>query len=169
MSLKTQLSISLIQDQSAENRKRWATYFIENQIDLKEFVDLVLSERKLALRFIWLVGDLCEINPEYVANVVPNFYELKDKVKFPNFDRSLAKLFLHCGIPEDMEGEIIEELFSWIMDAKVSVATKNNSMLALKKVLVKYPELENEFRLVIEYQLDKNSVSFRICAKKILD
>jgi hypothetical protein len=169
MSLKSNLSQSLIKDQSAENRQFWASYLIENQIDLREMVDLVLSERKLALRFIWLVGDLCEINPEYVVNTVPLFYELKDKVKFPNFDRSLAKLFLHCGIPENLEGEIIEELFSWIMDSKVSVATKTNSMLALKKVLVKYPELENEFRLVIEDQLDKNSVSFRICAKKVLN
>ncbi len=169
MSLKTQLSTSLIQDQSAENRKRWANYLIENQIDLIDYVDLVFSERKLALRFIWLVGDLCEINPGYVATTVPLFYELKDNVKFPNFDRSLAKLFLHCGIPENMEGEIIEELFSWIMDSNVSVATKTNSMLALKKVLLKYPELENEFRLVIEDQLDRNSVSFRICAKKVLN
>jgi hypothetical protein len=167
MSTKSQLSQSLIADQSSENRKKWAIYLIENQIDIKNFVDLVLSERKLALRFIWLIGDLCEINPEYLAPSIPHFYALKEKVKFPNYDRSLAKMFLHCGIPNDMEGEIIDELFSWIMDPKISVATKTNSMLALKKVLVKYPELENEFRLIIKDQLDKNSVSFRICAKKV--
>ena len=168
MHLKFQLSTSLIEDQSSENRKRWANYFIEKQIDLKDFVDLVLSERKLALRFIWLVGDLCEQNAAYVSPAVPAFYALKDQVKFPNYDRSLAKMFLWCGIPENDEGEIIDILFSWIMDSKVSVATKTNAMLALQKIMPKYPELKKEFKLVIEDQLDKNSVSFGTCAKKIL-
>ena len=168
MSLKSQLSISLNQDQSSENRKRWSAYLIENHIDLREYVDLVLSERKLALRFIWLVGDLCEQNAVYVSPAVPTFYALKDQVKFPNYDRSLAKMFLWCGIPENREGEIIDVLFSWIMNSKVSVATKTNAMLALQKVLNKYPELKQELKLVIEDQLDKNSVSFGTCAKKIL-
>lgn len=168
MHLKLQLSTSLIEDQSSENRKRWANYLIENQIDLKDFVDLMLSERKLALRLIWLVGDLCEQNAAYVAPAVSAFYALKNQVKFPNYDRSLAKMFLWCGIPENREGEIIDVLFSWILDSKVSVATKTNAMLALQKIMLKYPELKQELKLVIEDQLDKNSVSFGTCAKKIL-
>ncbi|MFN5416916.1 MAG: hypothetical protein ACK5B9_07655 [Flavobacteriia bacterium] len=168
MHLKSQLTLSLIEDQGSENRKRWVNYLIENQIDLRDFVDLVLSDRKLALRFIWLVGDLCEQNAAYVSPAVPAFYALKDQVKFPNYDRSLAKMFLWCGIPENREGEIIDVLFSWIMDSKVSVATKTNAMLALQKELNKYPELKQELKLVIQDQLDKNSVSFRNCAKKIL-
>lgn len=167
-SVKSQLSSSLLEDQGSENRKQWASYFLENQLDLRDYVDLVLSERTLALRFIWLVGDLCEQNAIFVSPAVPDFYALKDQVKSPNYDRSLAKMFYWCGIPESMEGEIIDVLFSWLMDSKVSVATKTNAMLALQKVLAKYPELQQELKLVIEDQLDKNSVSFGICAKKIL-
>ena len=68
--LLKEIENSLVTDDTDINRKRWAKKFASKEIALKNFLYLVNSDQKLATRFIWLIGDLCESNPEIVFHVV---------------------------------------------------------------------------------------------------
>lgn len=167
-SLIDQLATSLKEDNSDECRKKWARYIIKNKIELTDLVGLLDHEMPVSMRFIWLVGDLCEHAPNVARPSVIYFYSKRNQIKFANFNRSLAKMFWLAGIPEEIEGAAIDEMFKWLLDPKVGVSAKNYSLSALLDLTNKYPEVKNELKIVIEDQLDKNSSSFEKTAMRIL-
>ncbi len=163
-----QISISLKQDNTDINRKRWSAYIIENTIPIVQLTELMHHEHPIAMRFSWVLGDIADNHPEALRESVPYFFKHRNEIKFPNFNRSLAKFFYLSGVPEEIEGEAIDELFKWLMDAKMNVTTKTFSLLALHRLTLKHKDLQQELKLVIEDQLGKTSVSFENKARKIL-
>src|SRR5688572_13229585 len=164
-----QLSDSLKKDGSDKNLRAWAKYIVENNIALADLTGLLDSEKPIPMRFSWLIGGLCELKPEVVFPAIPYFFSKRHAIQFPNFDRSLAKMFYLAGIPESLEGEAIDELFGWLMDANISVSTKHYALLALYNFTNKHPELRQELITVIEDQLDKNSAAWKKHAGKVLE
>jgi hypothetical protein len=168
MNLSEQLRLSFKEDDSDGNLRKWARFIAENDIELNDLLGLLDEDRFTILRFLWLTGGLVEFDPERVAPAVPYFFAKRFEVKVPNYDRSLAKFCWLAGIPEEIEGEITNALFQWILDPKVSTSTKSFAVLALFNQTQKYPDLKNELRMVIEDQLDKNGSSFEKRAGKVL-
>lgn len=163
-----QLGASLVEDDTEANRRKWAAYIVANGILLEEVRELVESERRTAMRFLWMTGGLCETHPELVAPHIAYFFAKRHTTIVPNYDRSLARFFWLAGIPEELEGEATDELFSWLLDPGIGVSTKSYALAALYRLSGKYPELRSELRTVTEDQLDKNTVSFRKQAEKVL-
>lgn len=168
MSLLLQLKDSLVEEDTEENRRRWAEHLIRNAIPLEGLLEIALSEGKVAMRFLWLIGGICDAKPEAVAPCVSWFFEKRHEIRVPNYERSLAKFLALAGIPEVLEGEAGTELFRWLSDPDTIVTTKTYAMRALFALSRKYPDLRHELKLVIEDQLEKNSVSFRKQAGKVL-
>lgn len=168
-SIINELRASLLNDNTDVNRKRWAHHIVVNEIPLSDLQTIILSEHPVAMRFSWMIGDLCEHEPRVVFPCVSYIFNNRHKIRIPNFNRSIAKMFYYAGIPPEIEGEAIDELFKWLVDAASNVTTKTYALLALSKVISRYPDLTNEFRLLVEDQLGKNSISFEKKARKILD
>ncbi len=168
MRLLDELEYSLLMDDSDTNRKKWAEQIVDKKIPLLELTPLLDAGKRAATRFIWMVGDLCELEPAVVFPAITHFWSKRNTVDITNYNRSLAKMFWLCGIPEKIEGEAVNEMFEWLTDPEAIVSTKNYSLLALGNLTGKYPELEQEIRMVIEDQLNKNSVAFEKCAQKVL-
>jgi len=167
--LLSQLAFSLKEENTDKNRSQWAEYILKNNIPILDLCELIKYDKPVSMRFIWLIGHLCDIKPQVVAPAIPYFFAVKNDVKFSNYDRSLAKMFSLCGIPTEIEAEAVDLLFNWILDPTILVSTKNYSIDALLKFSENYPELKNELKIVIEDQLSKNSVSFEKHAKRILE
>ncbi|HEY1046205.1 MAG TPA: hypothetical protein VGF79_07180 [Bacteroidia bacterium] len=146
----------------------WGNRVVNEAIDIQGLQDLILEERKTAMHFSWLLGGICMFQPTYLRPSLVYFFEKRQEVKFVNFDRSLAKFFFHAGIPSEIEGTVIDVLFSWLDMAGISVSTKNYALQCLVKVVENYPDLKNELVLIIENQLGKNTNSFDKLAKTIL-
>ncbi len=167
-SLIEELQVSLLQYDSDVNRKKWAKYIINENIALMDLTDLLNAEKHVANRFIWMVGDICELEPKVVFPAISYFFSQRDKTQITNFNRSLAKMFWLSGIPDEIEGKATTEMFNWLVDPNAIVSTKNYSLLALGNLTSKYEELKKELKFVIEDQLHKNSIAFEKCAKKVL-
>jgi hypothetical protein len=168
-SLIEKIEISLITEDTDENRKKWAEYIINAKLPLLELAALLDAEKRAATRFSWLIGDICELEPKVVFPAITHFWSKRYEVDITNFNRSLAKMFWLCGIPEEIEGEAVSEMFEWLLDPEAIVSIKNYSLLALGNLTDTYPELKQELRMVIEDQLQKNSVAFEKCAQKVLE
>jgi len=167
-SLIEKIEVSLLRDDTDENRKKWAEYIVSNKIPLIDIIELLHAEKRAATRFIWVVGDLCELDPKVVYPAITYFWSKKNETEITNYNRSLAKMFWLCGIPEKIEGVATNEMFEWLLDPEVIVSTKNYSLLALANLTDKYSELKSELRMIIEDQLEKNSIAFAKCAQKVL-
>ncbi len=168
LDLYNKIGTSLIANDTESNRKNLATKIITEKIDLRKLLYILDSDKNIATHFIWLVGYICELSPETVFPAIKDFFLHRKKTQIKNYDRSLAKMFMYCGIPKEIEGEVATLMFEWILSPDVIVSTKNYSAIALYNLTLKYPELKSELILTIQDQLDKNSISFKQTARKVL-
>ncbi len=147
-----------------------AKQIIDEAIPLSGLMDILLEDHPISTRFSWLLGDISDQCPEKSREILIGCYELSPEVRIKNFDRTIAKQAMLCGknIPENIEGEIVDKLFDWLIDPKISVSTKNNCLFALEKICQKYPELKEELIASVNDQLDLNTKNFRTRAEKLL-
>jgi len=167
--LISEISSSLINVNTDVNRKEWVKYIIDHNAELSEILEIIHYEKPAGMRFSWLLGEMSEHYPEKVFPVLHYLFTNRKSISIPNFDRSLAKFFLNCGIPKEIEGEVINQLFNWLTDPKISVSTKHYTTLCLFEQTKKFHELKHELKLILEDQLDKNKPSFGKLAVKILN
>ncbi len=168
LDLYNKIGTSLIANDTEINRRNLAKKIISEKIDLRKLLYILDSDKNIATHFIWLVGYICELSPETVFPAIKDFFLQRKKTQIKNYDRSLAKMFVYCGIPEEIEGEAATLMFEWILSSDVIVSTKNYSAIALYNLTLKYPELKSELILTIQDQLDKNSISFNQTTRKLL-
>lgn len=148
-------------------RKAWVERINSPEIDLNELLVLATEEKEIASRFFWLMGGFAELFPQKLFAVLPAFFKLKNNFKHNDWNRSFAKFWNLCGIPQENEAAATDLLFQWLISSKSNVSVKTYSLLALNKLAEKYPELKNELKLCVEDQLDKTSISFAVTARKI--
>ncbi len=115
----------------AELRKYWAGQVIDRDIELSQLITLFHGERQVAQRFMWFIGDVCELDPDRVSRCLPLLFELRDAMPFPGMRRSVAKWLWHTGVPEEINGAA-GQLLEWITDPEVSIACKSFSAKALE-------------------------------------
>lgn len=161
------LSTSLANDRSPKNRQMWTQYLIKEQVELIHLKELLDAEHPIGMRFTWLLGHILEAAPKQVAPIVSYCFTNRNQWTFPGIKRTIAKMLALAGVPEEIEGLVVDELFKWLLDSKIKVAVKVHGMEALYNMTLKYPDLKEELLAVIEDQWDKNSVAFRARAKRV--
>jgi hypothetical protein len=166
--IKQNIIESLQTDSTDANRKKWANHIIENKIDLSDLVELIHTEYPVGIRFSWMLGYLCEIKPEVVYPTISYFFNHRNEINIPNFNRSLAKLFYLSGVPDELEGEVVTALFNWLQDPKSNITTKRNSILALDMISYIHPDLRNELKIVLEEMQHTSSGSLAPLIAKII-
>lgn len=167
--LQQQLSESFLADDTEANLRRWAAYIVENKIELLRIADLIHAEKFIATRFIWMVGGICETSPETVLPAIPYFFAERHRVQIANYHSSLARMFQLVGIPEELEGEAADAMLSWLQSAEENVTTKNRTLWALQKLAIKYPELNNELRIILEGLHGRHTDAFDRRVRKALE
>ncbi len=166
--LLQKIATSLLEDVSDNNRKTWSEFIIKNKVPVVELVSLVFEQHPVGMRFMWMIGHIADTHPSVLLPAARSFFEVRHKVTFAHYERSLAKLFYYAGIPVEIEGKVIDELFKWLVSSESDVSTRTFAVMALQRAANKYPDLKPELKAVIEDQLSKNSISFQKKAKKIL-
>lgn len=165
--IKQALRTSLANSSGAD-RTQWVESIVKQNIPLVELIDLLYLDYKTAIKFSWMIGTMAERYPKKIYPVVTHVFENIDRIKIPNFHRTMAKMFYLVDIPEEIEGAAVDSMFNWLLNPKVIVSTKNYSLFGLYKLTEKYDDLKIELKEVIEDQLDKNSNDFKKRAKLIL-
>lgn len=164
----TNLGNSLQEDRSSENVRAWASQLAKEKPDMTGIFPLLTADHPLGMRTSWMLGALSEIAPTLLFPILPKLFELRHVCDYAGYDRSLAKWLSLAGVPESIEGEVTDQLFSWLIDPKIKVAVKVYSMSALADLCKKYPELQSELRLILEEQFPDGSAGFKSRARKVL-
>lgn len=95
-----EIKASMLEDRLSENRQTWAKYLVEKQVDIQSLLPLLHEEYPTGINFSWLLGDIVVLKPECVLPIVPYCFELRDKMPFPGFKRSVAKMLSLTGVPD---------------------------------------------------------------------
>ena len=170
MSLTAQdIHDSLTEDRSKANISAWVEKLAKDPACLGDLIPYISGEDSaLAFRFGWLIEHLSNTHPEHVEPHLVALYQALPHANFNGYKRSLAKIFSNCGIPEELEGEVAELLFTWLNSGEIEVAVKVHSMQTLYNLTKRYPDLGYELKEVLEDQMDRNTVAFSARAKRLL-
>lgn len=160
--LKTTLGKS-----SGAQRRLWATYIIENKIELQVLTGLLKEDTKIASRFLWLLTDVG------LAHAPTLFVDLPFLLKQCQhldaaYKTSFASFWLITGVPHENEAEAIDLLFHWLMAADINITIKSRAALVIFNLTEKYPELKNELKLCLIDQKDKYTNDFKKRTTKLL-
>lgn len=156
-----QLLEKRLSESTGADRKKWASEIIAANMDLRFFADLLHGEPKRARRFLWLLGDLVELNGEFVKPFLPQLWIASKKVMAFNARLNFAKFWFYSGIPAENEAEAIDCLFNWWQSAQVNVSIKFYVLRNLVALTKKYPDFKTEVTAVLVDQLDKNTADFK--------
>jgi hypothetical protein len=158
---------SILPASLGDQRKRWVTAIIENEIDIRDLAGLLKGEYKVASRFLWLLSEIGLVCPDKLFAALPFLLDFTDNLN-PVYKTSFANYWLIAGLPPENEGKAIDLLFHWLLSNETNVTIKSRSASMLFKLTKKYPELKDELRLCLIDQMDKYSNEFKKKAVKIL-
>ncbi len=152
---------------SYEQRKMWAIYILEKNIDLKELAELLKYEKEIATKFLWMLSDIAILSPNRLLSELSYLLTLCGTIN-QDYKTYFASYWLYVGVPSENEGEAIDLLFQFIVSPKTNITVKSRSALVLFNLTKKYPELKNELRYSLKDQLNKYSKDFDKRVARIL-
>lgn len=162
-----QTLLSSLPSSMAVNRTQWARIIVEQDLDLLELSRLLLEDKKVATRFLWLLSDIGQLQPQKLAAILPHLFEIRKQVQV-DMAHAFTRYWFLCGIPPENEGEAVDMLFDWLLSPKTGVSIKVYAVHNLVQLALKYPDLKEEVKLAIETMLGKSTKPFDKCAEKDL-
>ena len=150
-------------------RAKWSQVIVANKISISELHSILKKDDTSAMRCLWLIGDIADTAPNYLLQHLHTLYCVCSKLKKVEIRASFAKFWFLCGIPEEDEVMALNILFEWLSSTESNVTTKSRALFALNRIVHKYPDLKNEFKLVTQDQMDLNSNDFKKRGQKILN
>lgn len=167
MGLPEDLAVALRTDRSGELRTIWAKRIASGR-NLGDFIVLLDEGHPVGMRFMWLMGEVCELAPDLVRGFLPALFLRKDDFTFPGFHRSLARWMSIAGVPEELEGEVLEVFVGWILAPEEDIATKSYAIKVLLGMAGRYPEIVPELRLVLKGQLEMHTAAYQRRIRNVL-
>lgn len=116
----------------------------------------------------WPLGFIGRNHPELLK---PYHSMMIEALKNPSHDavaRNILRVYEYIEIPDNIEGELFELGFGFLIDPKYPIAFRCFSMTVCYKISLKYPELQDELVAEIETHLPHGSPGFKSRGKKIL-
>ena len=139
------------------------------------------SERFEALMQLFFVDDWClnqraswpiplivERLPELIFPYVERLIKNLENPSHNAVVRNTVKLFQDIEIPEKFQGQVVNLCMALLADPKEPVANRVFSMTVIYNISKKWPELQNELRILIESQMESESPGFKSRGGKII-
>lgn len=142
---------------------------LEDKTPFSDLLDILLLPPPISTRFSWLLGSLSECESTFLGEILPFIVENKTHIQVSDINRVLAKQCYICSpnLPENLEGQLIDDLFGYLMDKGETISTKDYAMKALQKITAKYPDLKPELITVLNSLIESHSGGIKKRAEKL--
>jgi hypothetical protein len=160
---------ALTQGHSTEIRNEIIAYVGSNPTRMKELMDCYFSDNlRLNQRASWPLNFIARKYPEQME---PYHEQMMDAMENPLHNavlRNTVRIYEDIDIPESIEGRLFEKCYEYVADPKMATAVRAFSLTILEKLIIKFPELQNEVIELIKEQVPHGSAGFKNRGKKIL-
>lgn len=156
-------------DSDSQSRKEWAEQIVQSGQPLQDLLPLLHADQTTAQRFMWLIGDICELEPGIVAPCLSFLFSLRDQMPFPGMRRSLAKWLWLTKVPVDMESVAIFRLLRWLDEDEYSIGCKSYAAKALFELATQDRVSVEQLRKILEGQANAGNKAFASRMQKLLD
>lgn len=168
----TYLCNSLLTDRSKNNINHLIEYVGNDKSRIKEMMDLIDDDDKIIRqRGSWVIGNYAQKYPGHLQGFL---YKI---IKFLNQDhdlydqtvlRNLLKVLEYHDVNEEDEGLFYAKCIDIITDLEMEIAPRAFSITVALKIALKYPELMEEFKEILEIIKPDQSAAIQARIKKSL-
>lgn len=138
---------------------------------LAALMDLFMNdEYRVVQRSAWMVSEVARKQPAMFKPYLPMLVDkLEDKEAHNAVKRNILRIFDNIDLPETLHGPIMHHCFKTLEDINETLAARAFSIGILSGLAKIYPEIKNEFKMILEDHLQHESApSFKSRANKAL-
>ena len=138
----------------------------ENFDEVYHFIKV--NDNKIGNRVAWTLVKVCEHNNEWLPMYFDDILTWLPSFKSQGIQRSILKIVAENDVlPPNKESKWIDLCYHFLNGIDIDVTVKVFSMELLYKFCLKYPDLINEFKLVLDEGCKIYSKAYTARAKKI--
>jgi hypothetical protein len=165
MDLKSQI----LNENSRSNSEKIADWIGTDQGRLEELMNLFFnSEYRVVQRAAWTLSIVADKNPQIIKPFLKPMLEYLNPSAHVAVKRNIIRILQEQDLPEDLTGIAADKLFKFLADRKEPIAIRVFSLTVLGNIVVKFPELEPELRILIENELPYGTPAFKSRGRKLL-
>mgnify|MGYP003677030541 CR=1 FL=1 len=166
--LLEELASNLVKSNAAL-RKQWAIDIIQNNYAIVDFCTLLESDKKIAMRFTWLLSDIGILNPAYLRNSLATLFTISQSSQYTPFVHAFATYWQIVGVPAENETEAINLLFDMLQNKEINATLKSRAIFVCEGIVIKHPGLKNEFFAILNRIKSSASEDFKKRVKKVIN
>ncbi len=163
-----------IADILSERHSRDKTRAFADRIarDRKLFQQLVQfmlhGESPIPERAAWMMDFCTQSHPQCLEPYVTEISEALSALPHHGTRRTVLKMLCLYDIPPSHQGMVVDSCFNWLIAPEETVAVKVHAMQLIYNISLSEPGLQEELIMVIQDQMDLNTVAFRSRGKRLL-
>lgn len=161
---------ALLREHSRKQAQKIAAYIGDDAARLKAFIEVYLAgPYRITQRAAWALSMVAEQHPHRIKPHLPKLLrflrqpQLHDAVR-----RNTFRLLQYTDIPKRLRGEVADLCFSSLLDKSTAVAIKAFAITVLTPIVQDEPDLQREFRVILEDQLPYAKPAFVVRARRAL-
>jgi len=159
----------LLKEHSRINATFISDYIGTNSIKFDQLMKLFFANKYiLTQRAAYSVGISIDNHPELIAPYVETLIDNLENKIHDAVKRNTVRILEKMDIPESHQGILTEKCFQYLMSNNEPIAVKAFSMSILFNMVMKYHELKNELKMVIEDLMEHGTPAITLRGKKIL-
>lgn len=135
----------------------------------KLFDLFINDEYRVVQRAAWALS-YCAI--KYPSLISKHFKKLIQNLKVREISnavkRNTLRLLQYVDLPEDLHGDVMAMCFDYITSMSEAPAVKAFALTILQNLALRYPEIKDEVKIIIEDRWENETPAFRSRAKAFL-
>lgn len=162
---------AILEEHSKAQTKMITDWIGTDAEKLAALMDLFMKdEYRVVQRSAWMVSEVARKHPAMFEKYLPKLVEkLEDKEAHDAVKRNILRIFDNIDLPEPLHGPIMHHCFETLENLNETLAARAFSIGILSKLMKTYPEIRNEFKMILEDYLQHESApSFKSRANKAL-
>lgn len=167
--MESLLRILLAEEHSKNQKDLITAEIIGGKIEIEELIQIIESDFGIySQRGAYVITGIQDQKPELLAPFIHRLFSAASQKRHQSIPRATFRYLASIGIPEDIEGEVLEHAFSIFKKKSTPIAIKAHLMCIMTNLAYKYPELKTEVQSCILVQLPEGSAGYKSRAKKEL-
>lgn len=122
----------------------------------------------IAWRAGWVLDHLERLNKKALLPYLNQLSEILLHTPHHGVQRHITRIFCNAPAAELEDGRLVDACFNWLLNPRTPVAVKVNAMEIIGNLCVRYPELGQELKTVIQEGYETGTAAFKSRARRIL-